>query len=427
MTPQRAEFPHLRPEEELLLCCGRAAIEPSVAARCEHILDAGVDWPYVMTAALGQHLAPQVYSHLTTRFHRRVPEPVLHQMRAYTDAIERDNLQLSRELLTLADRFTAARIAAIPFKGPEMAAAIYGTVALRRFHDLDILVQPRDVPAAARLLELEGYVEADEEDAIVPLAAHNRVFRNRVTGTLVELHWTVLAPWYAVPFAFSAFWERARPVSLLGRTVRTLSPEDLLMVLSVHSAKHEWSLAYQIADIAEIVVTSRNLDWTYLTATAQALGCARMVRIGLCAAAGLFETRLPEEATRFIAVDPAAARIARVVGERLFGPAPRQHGLLYEEAFLPDVSLHGLYQYLAMRERVRDRIRCAARYVRLALFTPTERDRTLLPLPTRWSLLYAVFRPVRLVFSYSYRKSEAATAGRSIRRLGRSLGIHGGT
>ena len=52
------------------------------------------------------------------------------------------DLELTGELARLLDRFRRDGIAAVPYKGPVLAAQAYGDVALREFVDLDILVHP---------------------------------------------------------------------------------------------------------------------------------------------------------------------------------------------------------------------------------------------------------------------------------------------
>jgi len=48
-------------------------------------------------------------------------------------------------------------LAFIPYKGPTLALAVYGNLALREFTDLDILVQTQNVRQAAELLKDRGY------------------------------------------------------------------------------------------------------------------------------------------------------------------------------------------------------------------------------------------------------------------------------
>src|SRR2546430_17486141 len=54
-------------------------------------------------------------------------------------------------------RFAAAGIAAVPVKGPTLAALAYGDLARREAFDLDILVRRQGVAAAGRPVGSLGY------------------------------------------------------------------------------------------------------------------------------------------------------------------------------------------------------------------------------------------------------------------------------
>jgi hypothetical protein len=45
----------------------------------------------------------------------------------------------------------------VPYKGPVLAAAVYGHLSLRQIRDLDILVHPSEVRPAGELLISQGY------------------------------------------------------------------------------------------------------------------------------------------------------------------------------------------------------------------------------------------------------------------------------
>src|SRR5262249_38626975 len=85
-------------------------------------------------------VAPALRSALTLEFPR-------HSISRYT---------ATRRLRELLCALSAAGVDAWPFKGPVLAAQLYGNFAMRQFGDLDVIVRPRDVRAALAVLAHNG-------------------------------------------------------------------------------------------------------------------------------------------------------------------------------------------------------------------------------------------------------------------------------
>jgi hypothetical protein len=62
------------------------------------------------------------------------------------------SLRLTRELARIMACLENHSVDAIPYKGPALAQAIYGDVAMRQFSDLDILIRVSDYDRADRSL-----------------------------------------------------------------------------------------------------------------------------------------------------------------------------------------------------------------------------------------------------------------------------------
>src|SRR6202042_525320 len=101
-------------------------------------------------------------------------------------------IYLSHELTRILEIFESRGIQAIPYKGPVLAAQAYGDIALRQFHDLDIVLRQRDLPAAHEVMMGLGYTErfawprtADPAGASVP---NEYTYRGENAQSMVELH-----------------------------------------------------------------------------------------------------------------------------------------------------------------------------------------------------------------------------------------------
>ncbi len=384
---RRAVAPVDRPEAKLLLCCAQVIEESERAAPICKLLREEIDWPYLLRMALPHGMMPLLYWHLNATCPEAVPKPAMDRLRERFLDNTRRNLFLTGELLRLLNLFEAQQIPAVPYKGPVLAATVYGNLALRHFYDVDILVHRRDVPRARELLISAGYrpefqLTQEQEVALLRYGFEQPFIREDGTS-IVELHWEIIPRTMSFPLDTKRLWGRLQPVSLGGKVIPSLFPEDLLLILCVHGSKHIWERLAWIRDVAGLVQVYRGIDWDRVVQQADVLGGSRMLFIGLLLARDLLGAALPEGVSHKMEDDPVARSLAEEVRERLFWEPGKPPEEIDESMFV--------YFRLKVRERLRDR----ARYlIRMAL-TPSVTDWEYLPLPAALSPLYYVIRPVR--------------------------------
>ena len=102
-------------------------------------------------------------------------------------------------------------------------------------------------------------------------------------------------------------------MAISGRSVKTFSLEDLLILLSVHGAKHFWNRLCWIADIAEIVRTPRGVDWALSEKLAARMGCRRLWLLGLSLANEILDAPLPSAISAQIKSDRTVVALSRRV------------------------------------------------------------------------------------------------------------------
>lgn len=264
----------------------------------------------------------------------------------------------------------------MPYKGAVLAQMLYGDVAARQFGDLDLLVRRRDVAAGKSALQEIGYTCAlqlseDEERAYVR-SGYEYVFDRGCEKNLIELHWRIVPRFYAVEFDIDALFERSVAVQLAGRSVATLGPEDLLLVLCVHAAKHGWT---KLSWLSDLVALGETVDWTVVNERAKRLGIQRIVGISFALAKMLSCGSLHIEDKEAVAIASELETFMRAGMEIDVGAA----------------------DYFRLMMRVRERWWDRVRFLSRLAFTPGVREWRSVRLPGSLFPAYRLVRMWRLV------------------------------
>lgn len=391
----------LRPEAKLLLLCARTQADGKTAEEIKTILRRDLDWEYIVSQAHQQCVSPLVYQTLDNVCRLGVPKESFARLRGLVQANTRFNLYRTGELIKILRLLNFRGISAVPFKGPVLSVLAYGSLALREYADLDLLVRPADVAKTKDLLVENGYqlvtsLKRSQTNRTFQPRNKDLIFENASRSVRLELHWRLTGRHFNFPLDLDRLWDRLETVTLAGVAVLTLGPEDLLLYLCMHGSRHGWERLQWICDIAEVIRGRERVFWDQVISQAGLLGCERMLGLGLLLAHDLLAAELPDDVKQHIRKDTQLLSLTTQLRESLF------QGL----DATADISYWYDFQ-LRVRERVRDRLRLHlhyyGRYLRLAVM-PNERDRALLELPTSLSFLYYLLRPLRLVRSFAVPK-----------------------
>jgi hypothetical protein len=372
----------VRPEPELLTICARIDGDDRSAERLGVLVSHGLDWELVVKTAFLNGVTPLVERSL--RAIEEVPDPIRSRLERSVQENTRRNLLMTAELMELLKRFRSDGLMAVPFKGPVLAASLYGNIGLRQFMDLDILVRGSDVQAALELMMEEGYeprfrFSKAEQRRFVRYQNEHPLVRRDVS-VLVELQWSVAPRYFAAPLDLEVMFERLDTLRLGGQEVPTFSPEDLFLMLCIHGAKHLWGRLAWVCDLHELG-KHHGISWERLTARASSAGALRMLLLGALLSRDLLGSELPATMARSIEEDRDVRAVGLEIERTLVGS--RRHPLTTLEM-----------QRLQLRLRLGiERLR----YVGRLGLTPTVGDWEFVSLPPRLAPLYYVIRPVRLL------------------------------
>ena len=370
-------------EWDFLLAASSADPEKTGLVRVRTLLGEQLNWEAVLRLA-NDHGTTSLLYKTCLEFRDVVPPPVMAVLRERYEKNVQKSLFLARELIRILDCMDALGVEAIPYKGVVLAEAYHGDMAMRQSGDMDIFVRKSEVERIRNAVRDLGY----EPHAVIAEAAwpnyiasgYECTFDSSAGKNLLELQWALQPRFYAVDFDMDVLFERAVGVSVAGRRMKTPSPEDLLLVLSIHAAKHVWERLIWLCDIARIA-RRENLNWEWVQAQARGLGIERILHITLLLTNRCLGMPIPGPIERALLAD----RDAGILTEQIAATFAR--GGSYQE-------LQPSYFRLMMRLRERriDRLRFLARLI----FTPGPGEWDAVRLPKTLFPLYPLVRLARL-------------------------------
>jgi hypothetical protein len=376
--------------DEFVLLCVLAGVELS-PERLDRIANwdlAALDWSEVLRFAEQHGVLPLAARNLMEHA-RGLPPEVERTLRSAYETNLRRSLWFTAELARIMEQFERGQLRAIPYKGPALAQSLYRDLGLRSFVDLDFLVSPADFERAKRALAGIGYrPSADPTPAIERLwlrTGYECSFDSAAGKHLVELQWALIPHFYAVDLGVEDLLARAGRTVVGGREVPCLSPEDSLLVLCLHAAKHLWTRLIWLADIAETLRShsgTQTIDYSLMLSRARALGIARILGVSFWLVENVLHAELPKPAKEMIAADQRVPVLGSEFAERLARGA--NYDFESTEYFLLIMKL---------RERRGDRWR----YLWRLVWTPGPGDIAAVRLPEALFPLYRIVRMGRLV------------------------------
>ena len=339
-----------------------------------------IDWERLLAAAERHAVAPLLARHLASS-PCGAPSHVLAALRARYDVNALRNITLARHLAELLRGLAAHGVKAMPVKGPALAIAAYGDLALREFGDLDVVVHPGDFDRARALLGEWGYVPVAALSGVgertLRATDHHLPLVGPDDGVKVELHWTLGRGRLGRDDAW--VWSNVRPVLILGLEAPTLSWSALLVYLCAHGAAHCWLRLGWIRDVAGVLQAAPAGELRGAVELAAAASCRRRLALGIALAHELLGAPVPEGLEQGDD-DATIALLAGQVRTALFAEDGK-----------------GIAGWMAFQCRTLDTILDRAGYCLHVLAAPHVADVEAVALPGWLRGLYYVVRPARLL------------------------------
>jgi hypothetical protein len=378
--PEGAEV--LDTEWELLLECAKPQPDPQ---RLAERLRGPLDWASLIAFAEDHSVLGLASARLASFDENLIPADSRESLRAWRRAYTLFTMNLTAEMFRLFVGFAQAGVEALVIKGPVLSERCYGDPGLRQYGDLDLIVRDAEIQRATELMIRFGY------EPSVPLTAIQAkkipgeyVFRQTSTKLLVEFHTELTFRYHPRPLPLENIFKRQARAEIDSHLLPALSPEDELVLICIHGAKHFWEQLSYIADVAAFVSVQK-LDWARVQSAAAEVGGERMLYVGLRLAADVLGAPLPENVGALVRSDRAVGRLVNQIVRWLpaAGSAPP-----------------GIVQRAMFRVRMRGGILSGVAYLFRLSFSPTEEDWVEGAENKRHWFLDALGRPFRLARKY---------------------------
>lgn len=380
------EYHKASSEAELLLHCLNVSSSETQNTRIFKLLKEEIDWERLLKMSQRHGVLPLLYRKLDATCPEAVPAEFLFRLREHFLMNATRNHLLTEELCRVLRLMEQEGIPSIPYKGPLLASAVYGDLSLRQFSDLDVMVHPQDMPRVSKILCAEGYRQqwqlTPAQESAYLKSDCERLFTLDQGPTFLDVHWAFVRNHFNFKPELKHFWDRARPVKLEHLTTGTFSPEDLLIILSLHASKDLWTKLIWVRDIAELLRSNGTLNWDQVLTEACKTGTRRMLFLALFLAHRLLQAEIPGEIWKRVVSDGEIDKLASNIIESMFR----------EPGHSPD-AITECRLYWRLHERLTDKLRFLFRYA----VTSNPADWEVIRLPDSLFPLYHLLRPLRLI------------------------------
>ncbi|MDQ7047429.1 MAG: nucleotidyltransferase family protein [Sulfurovum sp.] len=375
-----------------IACCQTEVSKEDIHLIQKYLNTPNIDIPRLIALAIGHGILPLVYKTIKTiqSDSTLVNTEILLAFKTHYMRISQRNMLMSAELIRIIKLLKDHGIEALAFKGPTLSQMAYGDITLRQYGDLDVLIRKKDRSKMMSLLIGEHYIpeinlQKKTEKTFFDCVNVIGLYKSS-SSILIEVHWELLSKNYAIDWEEERLWSKKESVTINNIAIPVLSPEQLLLYLCTHGAKHLFERLEWVCDIDRSLRSNPNFDWHYLLNEAQKLGIKRMLYLGLALCEQFFNLELPETIQKEIVQDQ---KIPKLISQVIL--------INFSETSQKGKNYSSFGVLWSMRENFSDQLRFAWR----GLFAPKFDDFVFIQLPKHLAFLYPIIRPYRLLTKYS--------------------------
>ena len=382
---------HTTPDTQLLLlCCRYHAETTSTQELASYISKNKIHWHKLIPLTLHHHILPIVYQSLkkATRASsdNLIPSDTMRDIRNLYMRIVAQNVHLTESLHQIISLLRKENIQVLAIKGPVLASQAFGSISLRLFSDLDLIIPEKNLLQAIDILEASGF-QAERPSIQTSRKAYLKTQQDWLLASsdkkiILDIKPSVISHTISRPGLTKKLFLISKTVSNADiRSIPAPNNEIMLMLVCMHGTHETWTKLSQVMDVCGLV-QSENVDWPRLLQTAQQWGQSRALLIGLSICSELIGIVLPKEIRQRIDKDTKIKKLAHETTVELLSSTHN---------FKPH-SKDKWRMERQTRDSFRDKIRCALRQT----LTPTTLDIEWIKVPQKLFFIYPLIRIARL-------------------------------
>ena len=406
-------------EDRFIVDCLRTEVSGGSIDNLRKYELSAINWDWVYEKALKWNILPLLYRTIRNRSDllrsSDIPDHVIRDIEtAYikTYVVNKANFEQLSELIK---SFSGAGIRVILLKGSHLAQFVYQDIGLRWMADIDVLIRKEDLKKTEQLLfQMEyDYLKLEEvvwddfgidhpiqgQANLIEWYKANHMHLNLGSQKAIknlEVHWGIART--ASPFTIDieGLWERAWAKEVNGVKPWVLSPEDLLLHLSLHDSYYHHLELFGLRPCCDIAATINqyrgHIDWRQLGIRSREWGIEKYLYLMLRLTQEIFEAGIPDS---FLdSIKPSSFNDGLVIEakKRIFHKKterPAFKGMRYAAEIHKFNPNDNLFQKVAFFLR------------RLPISTEELASRYSLPASSKRIYFYRVVRFISLLLSYA--------------------------
>ena len=300
------------------------------------------------------------------------------------------NMLMTNELLNVLKVFEEKNIDCIPFKGPVLTKLAYGDITLRQYVDLDILIEEKYLFHAAKILNKNSY----NSDKPIELLQNKKYIMSdndysffTLNNIHIELHWKLFREKIAKQIDIYNHNFSNAEVTINTKSIKTLSLEIMIVYLCLHGSKHLWERIEWIVDIDKLLKVGI-FDWNFILKISKELKVYNMFLLGISLSDELFDSNIPAEVRNHYLTNNKVQNLKFKMINLL------NSNFMHEEKEKKIMILKFKYIMQMFDSKVEP-----LKYIISIIFKPTHYDIYFINIPSTFSFLYYLVRPIRIIFN----------------------------
>lgn len=375
----------LKPEMALLVACARSKLTEEHKQTIRKLLVTDLNWNYVINNSIYHKVIPLLHRSLTTCFRDDVPDNVLERLNTIYKKLALSSLAISAAQINVVCLLNENRIEVLPVKGAVLAEKLYGSVAMRTYSDVDILVYQKDIGNAINRLQENGYtlwpqgIPRSTFMKFLKYYHHGRLLDKN--GVLIELHWELSGFYTPAPMTLESLRPFLIKAEFNNYPTLDLTNEMLLVYLCLHGNKHRWEKLDYICSVAELLISRNGLDWVVVLDSCRQLKMTKRLLLALSLSKKLFSVRLPPAIDEMVSTNLAINKLTDITIARELHPSRK----IKEQ--------HPFQKSLRFQFAVFDSKVGAIKFLVRSMVCPEQEDWGEVRLPLVLFFLYFLYKP----------------------------------